>query len=129
MGAVFHQTLAARWGKVTFSFAADGNLIEISTRPRRPLGTAGNRPKGAPSSAALSKWLGQFEKGTDATFPGPWKIPGNSEFRRKVYQAVAAIPAGKYLSYGEVAAKAGSPRASRAVGTAMGENPLPLIIP
>lgn len=129
MAAVFHQTLAAHWGKASFSFAADGKLVEISTRPRRPVGTSGKRPRGAPSSAALSKWLKHFEKGQVDDFPGPWDMPGDSDFRRRVYQAVFEIPAGQKLSYGEVAAAAGSPRAFRAVGTAMGQNPLPLLIP
>ncbi len=129
MGAVFHQTLQARWGKVTFSFADDGSLIEISMRTRRQVGKSGTRPKGAPSSAAVSKWLRNFERGQVDPFPGSWQMPGDSEFRRKVYRAVFNIPAGKKLSYGEVAAKAGSPRAFRAVGTAMGQNPLPLLIP
>ena len=129
MGAVFFQTLQARWGKVTFSFAADGNLIEISMRTRREVGVAGKRPKIVPSAASLGKSLKHFENGQVDPFPGPWQIPGDSEFRRKVYKAVFDIPAGQKLSYGEVAVKAGSPRAFRAVGTAMGQNPLPLLIP
>lgn len=50
-------------------------------------------------------------------------------FRAKVYEVTRNIPYGETLSYGEVAAKAGSPKAARAVGAAMAANPLPLIIP
>lgn len=50
-------------------------------------------------------------------------------FRAKVYEVTRKIPYGKTLSYSEVAAKAGSPKAARAVGAAMAANPLPLIIP
>ncbi len=129
MEAAYFQTVQAHWGKVCFSFAADGTLVEISTRPRRELGIVGKRPKNAPSASAVRTWLKHFEKGQVDPFPGPWQMPGDSEFRRQVYQAVFEIPAGQKLSYGEVAAKAGSPRAFRAVGTAMGQNPLPLLIP
>jgi methylated-DNA-[protein]-cysteine S-methyltransferase len=129
MSAVFHQTLAIAWGKVCFSFNADGELVEISLRSRRSVGFVGTRPAGAPNSAALQKWVSAVEQGKAGAFPGPWRLPGDTEFRRNIYRAVAAIPAGKYLSYGEVAAQAGSPRAARAVGSAMAQNPLPLLIP
>ena len=42
---------------------------------------------------------------------------------------VARIPYGRTLSYGDVAEKAGNPRAFRAAGTACGANPVPLIVP
>ena len=50
-------------------------------------------------------------------------------FTDKVLHTVARIPYGKTLSYGEVAEKAGNPRAFRAAGTACGANPVPLIVP
>lgn len=46
-----------------------------------------------------------------------------------VLRVTAAIPYGKTLSYGEVAAEAGRPRAQRAAGTALGSNPIPIVIP
>lgn len=50
-------------------------------------------------------------------------------FKEKVYQVVAKIPKGQVLSYGEVAKRAGSPRAYRAVGNIMHNNPDPQKIP
>jgi methylated-DNA-[protein]-cysteine S-methyltransferase len=50
-------------------------------------------------------------------------------FGRRVLQATAAIPFGAVSSYGHVAAAAGSPRAARAAGTALGANPLPIVVP
>ena len=52
-----------------------------------------------------------------------------SGFARKVLQATARIPAGQVLSYGDVAAKAGNPRASRAAGNALHANPVAIIVP
>ena len=52
-----------------------------------------------------------------------------SLFAAKVYREMVKIPYGKTLSYSELAKKAGSKLAYRAVGTACGKNPLPLIIP
>ena len=50
-------------------------------------------------------------------------------FTKKVYQAVSKIPLGQVRSYKWVADKAGSPRASRAVGQILKNNPYLLIIP
>lgn len=50
-------------------------------------------------------------------------------FAIKVYKAVLAIPLGQVRSYKWVAARAGSPRAWRAVGSVLKKNPFPLIIP
>lgn len=50
-------------------------------------------------------------------------------FQRAVLQATAAIPYGTVQSYADVAAAIGSPRAMRAVGTALARNPVPLLVP
>lgn len=55
--------------------------------------------------------------------------PTLTSFQKKVYRVTASIPRGRTLSYGEVADRAGHPRAARAVGNAMRRNPFPLIIP
>lgn len=59
--------------------------------------------------------------------PIDWRLAHG--FTDKVLHVVAKIPYGKTLSYGEVAEKAGNPRAFRAAGTACGANPVPLIVP
>ena len=50
-------------------------------------------------------------------------------FQKQVLDKVAAIPYGKTRTYGDIAAELGKPNASRAVGSANGRNPLPLVIP
>jgi methylated-DNA-[protein]-cysteine S-methyltransferase len=50
-------------------------------------------------------------------------------FYRKVLRATARIPYGKTRSYGEVASRAGNARAVRAAGTALGHNPVPIVVP
>jgi methylated-DNA-[protein]-cysteine S-methyltransferase len=52
-----------------------------------------------------------------------------SEFNREVYAVARGIAPGQTMTYGEIAAKVGAPRASREVGQAMGRNPFPLIVP
>ena len=53
----------------------------------------------------------------------------NSSFRKKVLEAERNIPYGETRSYGEVAKMVNNPRASRAVGSANAQNPLPLYFP
>jgi methylated-DNA-[protein]-cysteine S-methyltransferase len=55
--------------------------------------------------------------------------PHGTEFQRRVWEAVAAIPYGETASYSEIAGVVCTPRACRAVGAANGRNPLPVIVP
>ena len=52
-----------------------------------------------------------------------------TEFQRKAWQAMRKIPFGETISYGEQARKVGKPKAYRAVGSANGKNPIPIIVP
>ncbi|MFE9768185.1 methylated-DNA--[protein]-cysteine S-methyltransferase [Streptomyces sp. NPDC005808] len=57
-------------------------------------------------------------------------VSGGSEFQQRVWKALEVIPYGTTLSYGEIAAQIGAPRAAvRAVGTAIGANPLLVVRP
>jgi methylated-DNA-[protein]-cysteine S-methyltransferase len=55
--------------------------------------------------------------------------PSGTAFQRRVWDALRAIPYGATTSYGELARRLGDPRATRAVGTANGQNPIPIIVP
>ena len=50
-------------------------------------------------------------------------------FSRKVLEATARIPYGSVSTYREMASKAGSPRAARAAGNALHDNPVPIVVP
>jgi methylated-DNA-[protein]-cysteine S-methyltransferase len=56
-------------------------------------------------------------------------LDGIGAFELRVYEATRAIPPGETLTYGEVARRIGDPGAARAVGRALGANPLPIVIP
>ena len=55
--------------------------------------------------------------------------PAGTEFQKKVWRAAMRIPYGQTRTYAWLAARIGSPRATRAVGGALGRNPIPLIVP
>ena len=56
-------------------------------------------------------------------------VPEGTPFQREVWRALRDVPYGCTVSYGELAAAIGRPRAVRAVGLANGANPLPIVIP
>jgi len=72
--------------------------------------------------------LTEYFEGSRRKFDVPldWRVGG---FRKKVLGIVKRIPYGKTLTYGEVARRAGNADAARAVGGAVGANPLPLVVP
>jgi methylated-DNA-[protein]-cysteine S-methyltransferase len=59
----------------------------------------------------------------------PADLSGTTPFQERVLRVVKGIPRGQVRPYAWVAREAGSPKASRAVGTVMANNPVPLLIP
>lgn len=59
----------------------------------------------------------------------PLDLGGVPEFNRRVYEITRSIAPGRTLTYGEVAARLGTPGAARAVGQALGHNPFAPIVP
>jgi methylated-DNA-[protein]-cysteine S-methyltransferase len=74
------------------------------------------------------KQLAEYFAGRRRTFNLPI-APGGTEFQRQVWTGLASIPWGTAWSYGELGASTGRASAGRAVGGAVGSNPLPIIIP
>ena len=65
---------------------------------------------------------------TPANLP-PLDLSSGTEFQQQVWRALLKIDCGRTLSYGEVAAAIGNPKALRAVGGACGANPVPVFVP
>jgi len=61
-------------------------------------------------------------------FKGPFDMRG-TPFQVDVWKAIYSIPHGKLTSYGGIAKQIGRPKAVRAVGNAVGDNPMGLIVP
>lgn len=72
--------------------------------------------------------LEEYFSGKRKEFSLPVELKG-TEFQRRVWQELSRIPYGESISYGELARRVGSPKASRAVGLANGRNPITIIIP
>jgi methylated-DNA-[protein]-cysteine S-methyltransferase len=73
--------------------------------------------------------LDEYFEGRRTKFDLPidWRL--TSGFGRRVLKRTAEIPYGEVSTYSDVAAAAGSPRAYRAAGNALGSNPIPIVVP
>jgi methylated-DNA-[protein]-cysteine S-methyltransferase len=71
----------------------------------------------------------EYLDGKRTKFDLPLDMSTMTDFQRQVLTAALKIPRGQWLTYGEVAKAIGRPQASRAVGQALGHNPVPIVIP
>jgi methylated-DNA-[protein]-cysteine S-methyltransferase len=77
----------------------------------------------------LRRQLDEYFAGRRRAFDLPVDLGGLSPFVRQVLETTAAVPAGRYETYGSMAALVGRPAAARAVGNALGSNPIPIVVP
>jgi methylated-DNA-[protein]-cysteine S-methyltransferase len=89
---------------------------------------AGWQPSARGPVAEAIRQLREYFAGRRTTFDLPLEAAG-TPFQRAVWRALGDIPYGTTISYGELARRVGNPKASRAVGSANGANPLPIVIP
>lgn len=112
-------------GYITCIFM-DGGVSAIDIDPQGKATAARNVPDHARDCIReLEDYLG----GRLRRFSIPFRFPQGTAFQQKVWRTLLTIPYGETRSYGWLAATVGSPRAARAVGQAVGRNPLPIIIP
>jgi O-6-methylguanine DNA methyltransferase len=79
--------------------------------------------------ADATAWLEVFLSGRPPSDRPPIDLADRPIWDQRVLEAVTAIPWGRTASYGEVARRVGVPRAGRAVGGALGRNPVAFMIP
>jgi len=84
------------------------------------------------SAPALARFAGQLQAyfaGERSGFDVELDLSRLTSFQLSVLQAARRIPTGSVWTYGQVARTIGKPKASRAVGQALGRNPVPIVIP
>ncbi|AKG52738.1 methylated-DNA--protein-cysteine methyltransferase [Dehalogenimonas sp. WBC-2] len=79
--------------------------------------------------AGLADRLKHFFMGEPVVFQEGLDLSGATTFQQEVYEAACRIPFGETRSYGELAKAIGKPGSARAVGQALGANPIPILIP
>ncbi|PJB82868.1 MAG: cysteine methyltransferase [Acidobacteria bacterium CG_4_9_14_3_um_filter_49_7] len=102
-----------------------GQLVRLEFR-------RGVMPPTGPSPSSLlrdaARELHAYFEGKLTGFSVPLQVEGTA-FQTSVWTALQNVPYGKTVSYGELAAQIGKPKAARAIGGAVGKNPIPIIIP
>ena len=73
--------------------------------------------------------LQEYFKGKRKCFDIPLDLSSSSKLNESVWEEIYKIPFGETISYKELAERAGFPKAWRAVGSAVGRNPIPIIVP
>ena len=79
--------------------------------------------------APIARQLEAYFAGQRRAFDVPLDLSRATPFQRRVLAAARAVPAGHTASYTDIARRVGRPGASRAVGQALGHNPVPIVIP
>ena len=109
--------------------AEDGALVGLHMDRQR------HAPDPLTHGAADPAVFGELTAQLDAYFAGgltefdvPVRLHGTA-FQRRVWERLRDIPYGETISYGELAARVGSPGAARAVGLANGRNPVAIVVP
>jgi AraC family transcriptional regulator of adaptative response/methylated-DNA-[protein]-cysteine methyltransferase len=110
-------------------------LLEFADRRMLPAQLASVRRRVGPVHGGEHELLDRLGEDLEAYFAGrlsdfsvPLDAPG-SEFQERVWAELRRIPYGETISYRELAARVGSPAASRAVGRANGSNRIAIVIP
>jgi len=134
---VAYATLDSPVGELVVA-ATDRGLVRIGL-PGEPLDSVLAQLADGVSPRVLSypRRLDEARRELDQYFAGrrehfelavDWRLshPG---FYRRVLRETAKVPCGERITYGQAAKRAGSPRAFRAAGTALGANPVPIVVP
>ena len=115
--------------------ATDAGLVRVVfrqseaafTRALRDLGLTVTRSPARTHDVV--RQLRAYFAGRRRRFDVPIDLRGVTPFQRRVLAATAEVPPGHVVSYGEIARRIGRPNGSRAVGQALGRNPIPIVIP
>jgi methylated-DNA-[protein]-cysteine S-methyltransferase len=116
-------TVSSPVGDLTIS-EQNGAIVALDwghTNPTDGLSTT------SPLLNTAADWLHGYFAGKNPSLKNLPMAPAGTEFQRRVWRAMADIPLGETLTYGDVARQLGS--GPRAVGGACGANPIPILIP
>ena len=124
------SALSSPWGPMTLA-ASDTALVGVwfDGQAHQPSSDAWPLAPKHPVLAAASSQLAQYFAGERTQFSVPLDVSGGTAFQQAVWTQLLDIPSGSTLSYGQLGLRVGNPRAVRAVGAAVGRNPISIIIP
>jgi methylated-DNA-[protein]-cysteine S-methyltransferase len=108
--------------------ASEKGLVAIDVRNNSKQGVTAKNQSAQAILMKTKKQLEQYFAGKRTSFDVALDLAG-TEFQVQAWRALCRIPFGKTISYGQQAANIKKPKAFRAVGSANGKNPIPIIVP
>ena len=108
--------------------ASEKGLVAIDVRNNAKQEVTARNPSAQAVLIQTKKQLEQYFAGKRTTFDVALDLVG-TEFQVQAWRALCRIPFGRTISYGQQAANIKKPKAFRAVGSANGKNPIPIIVP
>ncbi|OKL49078.1 hypothetical protein BSR29_04400 [Boudabousia liubingyangii] len=124
-----HTVISTRIGELTVVANSEA-ITGVYFPGHEPVGQIGALVgPTSPLFMDFSEQVSDFLAGRREDFTIPFELPKSSEFNEAVWQRLTKIPYGKTTTYGNLAAELGGRNQARAVGRAVGANPLALIIP
>lgn len=128
MQAITYTTMPSPIGDLLL-VGGEGGLAGVYMPPHRWSPTVGQgwRRDGAAFVEPVAQ-LGDYFAGVRTGFDLPL-APRGTPFQLQVWEALREVPYGQTVSYGQLAARIGRARASRAVGLAIGRNPISIVVP
>ena len=108
--------------------ASEKGLVAIDVRNNAKYVETAKNPSAQAILIKTQKQLEQYFAGKRTSFDVALDLVG-TEFQVQAWRALCRIPYGKTISYGQQAANIKKPKAFRAVGSANGKNPIPIIVP
>ena len=130
VSSLFSVTIKSEVNDLELIFAEE-SLIAVSFKPGFVIKETPNDKGQQPSPSVLSMACSQLEeyfRGKRKHFSIPLST-NLSTFQAAVLDEVLKIPYGEVISYQDLAIRIGKPGAARAVGSALGKNPIPIFIP
>jgi methylated-DNA-[protein]-cysteine S-methyltransferase len=112
----------------TLTLTATGRELSGLFFPGRGPTRAEADHRSEPFEQAIDQ-LDEYFAGHQRRFDLPLDLSAGTPFQRTVWSELQAIPYGETITYGELAHRIGRPDRIRAVGAAVGRNPLPIIVP
>lgn len=111
--------------------ARNGHMVGIwfDGQKHQPDGAAWAMDASVPVLQAAREQLADYFAGTRHHFDLPLDLHRGTAFQQAVWHALLAIPCGATTSYGALAQSLGNPAAVRAVGSAVGRNPISIVVP
>ena len=108
--------------------ASNAGLVSIDVGGDARPPANGGEPEALRVLDVVEQQLREYFDGRRTTFDVPLDLRG-TDFQLAAWRALCRIPFGTTVSYADQAVMIGSPRATRAVGSANGRNPIPIIVP